>query len=342
MHRLVQDFTRRAMTEERRGEALREALGWVNGAFVGDPSDVRSWPVLDPLAPHALAVAPRADEGGIAEPTGRLFHEVGFLLSAKARFAEAEPLRRRALAIFEENLGTDHPRVATALNSLDSLALLLQHTNRPGEAKSFFRRALAIDEAHYGPDHPVVAIPLNNLAVLLRNTKSRRRGGAAHSSRASDRRGERWAQSPQCRDPSQQSRDPAQGHEPRRRGGALIRRALSINEASYGPDHPDVSITLNNLANLLRMTNRPAEVEALVRRALKIDEASYGPDHPAVARDLANLATVLVDADRLSDAEPLFGRALAILEKSLGADHPNTVTVRKNLAALEAKRTRPT
>ena len=29
MHRLVQDFARRAMTEERRDEALREALGWV-------------------------------------------------------------------------------------------------------------------------------------------------------------------------------------------------------------------------------------------------------------------------------------------------------------------------
>ena len=37
MHRLVQDFARRAMTEERRGEALREALGWVDDAFVGDP-----------------------------------------------------------------------------------------------------------------------------------------------------------------------------------------------------------------------------------------------------------------------------------------------------------------
>ncbi len=55
VHRLVQDFARRAMTTERRDAALREALGWVNAAFVGEPTDVRSWPVLDPLAPHALA-----------------------------------------------------------------------------------------------------------------------------------------------------------------------------------------------------------------------------------------------------------------------------------------------
>jgi hypothetical protein len=59
MHRLGQDFALRAMTEERRGEALREALGWIDNAFVGDPQDVRSWPVLGPLAPHALALGRR-------------------------------------------------------------------------------------------------------------------------------------------------------------------------------------------------------------------------------------------------------------------------------------------
>jgi hypothetical protein len=97
VHRLVQDFARRAMTEERRAAALREALGWVNAAFVGDPSDVRSWPVLDALAPHALAAARRADEAGFAKPTGPLFNQLGLLFLGKSRCAEAEPLFRRAL-----------------------------------------------------------------------------------------------------------------------------------------------------------------------------------------------------------------------------------------------------
>ena len=63
----------------------------------------------------------------------------------------------------------------------------------------------------------------------------------------------------------------------------LMRRALAIDEASYGPDHPDVAIDLNNLAPLLQATNRLGEAEPLIRRALAIDEASYGPDHPDVA-----------------------------------------------------------
>ena len=59
-----------------------------------------------------------------------------------------------------------------------------------------------------------------------------------------------------------------------------MRRALAIDEQSYGPDHPDVAIDLNNLAQLLQATNRLAEAEPLMRRALAIDEQAYGPTTP--------------------------------------------------------------
>ena len=67
------------------------------------------------------------------------------------------------------------------------------------------------------------------------------------------------------------------------RSEPLMRRALAIDEQSYGPDHPDVAIDLNNLAALLQDTNRLADAEPLMRRALAIDEQSYGPNHPNVA-----------------------------------------------------------
>ncbi len=60
----------------------------------------------------------------------------------------------------------------------------------------------------------------------------------------------------------------------------MMRRALAIDETSYGPDHPDVASRLNNLAQLLKATNRLAEAEPMMRRALAIDEKGYGPDHP--------------------------------------------------------------
>ncbi len=50
-----------------------------------------------------------------------------------------------------------------------------------------------------------------------------------------------------------------------------MRRALKIEEANSGPN---LGAYLNNLALLLRDTNRLAEAEPLMRRALQIDEAS--------------------------------------------------------------------
>jgi tetratricopeptide (TPR) repeat protein len=113
-----------------------------------------------------------------------------------------------------------------------------------------------------------------------------------------------------------------------------MRRALAIDEASYGKDHPTVAIRLNNLAQLLQDTNRLGEAEPLMRRALGIVEASFGKDHPSVAINLNNLAQLLKDTNRLGEAEPLMRRALGIDEASYGKDHPRVASYLNNLAGL--------
>ena len=58
--------------------------------------------------------------------------------------------------------------------------------------------------------------------------------------------------------------DPAGAPEP------LAERALAINEAAYGPDHPDVATRLSNLATVLRDLGDPAgDAEPLTDRALR-------------------------------------------------------------------------
>jgi len=120
----------------------------------------------------------------------------------------------------------------------------------------------------------------------------------------------------------------------------LYRRALAMDEQSYGPEHPNVASDLNNLAQLLQATNRLAEAEPLMRRALAIDEQSYGPQHPNVARDLNNLAALLQATNRLAEAEPLLRRALAIHEQSYGPEHPEVATDLNNLVTLYYATTR--
>jgi tetratricopeptide (TPR) repeat protein len=333
VHPLVQSFARRAMSDPRRAEALREALAWVNDAFRGDPQDVRTWPILDPLTPHALVVARRADEAGIAEPTARLLSQLASLSYANSRYADAEPLYRRALAIDEARREPDHPEVATDLNNLASL---LRTTNRLAEAEPLYRRALAILEKSLGPDHPSVASNLNNLAGLFQATNRlaeaeplyRRALAIVETSLGPDH--------PQVATGLNNLAGLLETTNRLAEAEPPYRRALAIDQASYGPDHPTVATDLNNLAGLLQATNRLGEAEPLYRRALTIDETSLGPDHPTVGIRLNNLAELLKDTNRLDEARPLYRRALAINEASLGRDHPRTLTARENLAALEA------
>ena len=72
----------------------------------------------------------------------------------------------------------------------------------------------------------------------------------------------------------------------------LAQRTLTIREKALGPDHPDVAVALNNLAELYRVQGRYADAEPLYKRALAIREKALGPDHPDVAQSLNNLAVL--------------------------------------------------
>ncbi len=65
----------------------------------------------------------------------------GVLYKTQGRYAEAEPLLKRALAIREKTLGPEHPRVAT---TLENYAALLRKTGRTTEAAKLEARAKAI------------------------------------------------------------------------------------------------------------------------------------------------------------------------------------------------------
>jgi tetratricopeptide (TPR) repeat protein len=105
----------------------------------------------------------------------------------------------------------------------------------------------------------------------------------------------------------------------------LMRRALAINENSFGVDHPNVATALNNLAQLLQATNRLAEAEPLMRRALAIRERSLVPDHPDIANSLTALAALLETTERSQEAALLRIHALEMQERTLGPDHPDTL-----------------
>ena len=105
-------------------------------------------------------------------------------------------------------------------------------------------------------------------------------------------------------------------------------RVLAINEAAYGPGHPEVAASANTLALALRASGRPAEALPLFDRALAISEATFGPDHPEVARTQNNRALALVDLGKTAEALDLVRQALTVAEATYGPEHPYSTEVR--------------
>ena len=87
-------------------------------------------------------------------------------------YQEAQRYLRRALRIWEQSLGPEHPDVAFPLNNL---AELYQAQGKYVEAEPLYQRALRIREQSLGPEHPHTQTVRANYATLLRkmerNTK---------------------------------------------------------------------------------------------------------------------------------------------------------------------------
>ena len=270
--------------------------------------------------------APRFDE-----LSATLCGNLGSHLEAIANYAEARPYFKRALAIYEQVLGPQHPATAQSLNNLG--ALLRAQGDLAG-ARPYYERALAIREQVLGPSHPDTAGSLNNLGALLR----------AQGDLAGARPYYEWALAIR-----EQVLGPA---HPDTAGslnnlGALLRaqgdlagarpyyeRALAIWEQVLGPSHPNTAQSLNNLGALLQAQGDLAGARPYYERALAIWEQVLGPSHPDTAQSLNNLGYLLRAQGDLAGARPYYERALAIWEQVLGPSHPNTATSLNNLGLL--------
>ncbi len=194
--------------------------------------------------------------------------------------AQAEQMFKRALAIREKTLETDHLDIAASLYSLGVLYLDQGHYTHShkgagfyAKAKPFLRRALSIRENKLDPDHPDLASSLNGLANLYL----------------------------------------AEGENAQ--AEPLYTRALAINEKMLGPDHPSVAMLLNNLALAKRDQGKYAEAEPLLARSLMIYENGPTPDHPDAGGTLTNMAELYRRMGRDEEAKRLDHRAAAIRNK---------------------------
>jgi tetratricopeptide (TPR) repeat protein len=84
------------------------------------------------------------------------------------KYAKAQPLLERLLAIREEVLGANHPKLQSPLQTLSEV-YIAQHNYTAAEP--LYRHLLSIQEKAVGQQHPEYAASLTRYAFLLHKLK---------------------------------------------------------------------------------------------------------------------------------------------------------------------------
>ncbi|MEM7353541.1 MAG: serine/threonine-protein kinase, partial [Acidobacteriota bacterium] len=110
--------------------------------------------------------------------------------------------------------------------------------------------------------------------------------------------------------------------------GALAehRRALAIRLQKQGPQHPQTSVTLTRIGDVLRRQDDLALAADHYRQALEINRQQVGEEHPYTARLLSKVGKILLAQGDAAGAREHFERALTGSRQTLEPDHPYIVT----------------
>jgi tetratricopeptide (TPR) repeat protein len=256
---------------------------------------------------------------------------LGSCYRSLGRYAEAESASSRALAIVQK--AGDSADIASALYAM---GLLYGETGRHAQAIATLQTALRLLE------HQRNAPPgaLGNVLLYLGNAylhQSRFQEGEPILRRA-------WHAAVHAYGPDTTQvayvecglavLESARGQS--RAAEVRLRRALRILEATRGRDHPDVAVTLLDLAETVRRQGRYAEAQALAERGVKsMDALGDGPI--VVGEALATLANTISSQGGYARAEPLFRRALTIFLRTVGENDLRTASALTCLAIARAK-----
>jgi len=295
---------------------------------------------------------------------------IGNAFVSLARYDEAEPHLRKALAIRRQALPAGHVDIG---KSLGSLAVLMQIVHKPAEAERLYHEALEIERKALPATDPLIALVLNDLGRLLieQNRMAEaeplvreavdigRKASPAGQDTLADalnylaiitlyskgKQDEAEALFREAVDVSQKAGHPGIARSlsvlgrfvAHWKGGKeaepLLREALALNRKALPAGHPAIADSLRDLTWSLIPQNKTAEAESLLREAVAIDRKDLPASYIGLVKDLDSLGDLLKDQKRWAEAEPLCREALDIDRKVLPAGHPDIATALTHLGA---------
>lgn len=189
------------------------------------------------------------------------------LLNRTGRFAEAEPLDRQALAIYQKRFGREHATVGLASSCLGDV---LGNLGRHAEAETMLREAVAINQKVMGPENGEIGNSMDRLGHVL----------AAQGKLA-------------------------EAETYLRNGTKMLSNVLDKHPTNMGTRN-QLAWGLNFLADALSGQGRWAEAEAVQREAVATVRTAWGEGHLEVTEQIVRLADILHAEGKISDLELLY------------------------------------
>ena len=279
--------------------ALREILKEATAA-----AEKGQYPESEERFAAALAEANGSDAG--PRMRVQILQSLAHVKAIQGRIEAADSLHRKALALLEEDpegLGIPGEDLLLALGSLGNLALARGDLDT---AEWRFRQILergAEGEISLQPHDLALPATLSGLAKV-----AQARGELERADSLSNR--------------SMGLKLFSQGfaaytHNDLQQAESMFRRALSVQEKSLGPFHPDVAATNAALGRLLASQSRHPSAVPLFKRAVRIYEAVPGAGYE-LGTTLEALSKSLEGASRHSEADSVARRGEATMTRYRG------------------------
>jgi tetratricopeptide (TPR) repeat protein len=254
-----------------------------------------------------------AEASGPLERVDTTLNNLAELYRAQGKYADAEPLYKRALAMREQASGPHHPHVA---QSLRGLAALYKSLGKYDQAEPLFKRALEIWEKALAPYHQEVATTLNALGELYFAQGKYAEAEGAYKRSVAILEKELGADHPALGTSLNNLAVLYRTQGRYAEAEALYKRQLAILEQGLGSERPEVAASLENYAALLRMMDRASDAQAMEARAEAIRTKNLPKKLPPCPEE-PNRVNVRVSVDvKLDSATGLYSYAYTVASDS--------------------------
>lgn len=253
---------------------------------------------------------------------------IGVTWRTLGRYAKAEEHLRRALTLFEQELGPD---AAATLTTGIHLAHTLTSAGRGGEAVPLCEEMLKRLNATAGSDHRSTLVSMSNLAEAYRTAGRPAEAIPLLELTLQKQRTILGLDHPDTLTGMNNLALAYMNTGQLDKALPLFEQTLEKWRGKLGPGHPDMVNSMNNLAGAFRDAGHWDKAVLLYKEALEKRKVQLGPGHPDTFSSMHNLGHTYAATERIAEAVPLLEEALKGLTAKLGLDHLQTQNAQQSL-----------